>query len=1075
MQFGKRRKETIEGRLLSSKRNHTSTTDADLKTENKTKIIIDYILSQTENDNRPYLQVDILGTDILGLLDSGSSRSILGQKGWNIFRDLGLHIETKQTKCTVANGQTCPVLGVVHLPVKLLDKTCIIEFLVVPDLPHLLILGLDFWKIMGIVPDLRKGKWIFSKDTQNSFTDTVHLQDENFLTPNQQLQLKEVIEATSDNGTNELGCTNLVYHKIVTNSAPIKSRYYPVNPIIQSHMDKAIEDMLNKGIIEKSNSPWSSPVVLVKKKDNTYRFCVDYRKLNSVTEKDAYAIPYVTHTLDKLRNSRYLSSIDIKSAYWQVPMHPDSKKFTAFTVPNRGLYQFCRMPMGLHNSAATWQRLIDSIIGPTLEPYAFAYLDDIVICTDDFEKHVDILREVFKRLKQAGLTVNKEKCAFCRPSLKYLGYIVDGNGLHVDPEKVEAILNLPTPKNTKEVRRIVGMTSWYRRFVPNFSAIVTPITDLLKKNKKFCWSEECEEAFSKLKQQLVSAPVTHGPDYKLPFVLQTDASGYGIGAVLYQPISDKEVRVICYISRSLTRLERNYATTHRECLAVLWAIEKLRPYLEGITFTVVTDHHSLVWLQNLKDPTGRLARWSIRLQQYSFNIVHRKGKDLVIPDLLSRSVPMIDAITAEDTKPPDDRWYNKMMNRVREKSEQFPGWTIINNKLYKRIKANLTSLADQEDFWREVVPKEDRLNIIKQHHDHPTAGHAGIFKTHGRIQQRYYWPKMKTDISKYIQKCKICLQSKPEQKAPAGYMLPRSITDKPWKTVAMDLIGPLPTSKHGNRFILVVVDVFSKFPLIFPLRNSLAHNVVNKFIDHVIMFFGSPKTIECDNGVQFKSKQFTDMAKEYGITIKFNPNFHPNANPSERTNRVLKTMIASYCYENHKEWDVRLSSVACAIRNNKHESTNYTPYFLNFGREIILFGKEHEKKEVVKEALQTNNRENDDIDSTNEVYNKWHDKIVKLNEIFKIVKDRLRKAYEKQKTYYNLRKRPYEFEVGQLVWKRNYVLSDASKYFSAKLAPKYVGPLTIKKKISPWTYELVDDKGVHKGVWHAKDLKPQPE
>lgn len=1060
MQFGKRSSKAIEGRLLPFENKITPTATDLTHSESKTRIIIDYILSQTEKDNRPYLTIDILGTEILGLLDSSSCRSILGKKGWNIFKELGLHVENLNLKCTVANGQTCSVLGSVNLPVKLQNKVHTIDFLIVPDLPHFVILGLDFWKIMGIVPNLREGKWVFSSQMHDNCVDTIHLHDENFLTPEQRLLLQTTIQDVFANTDGNLGCTNLIYHKIVTNSPPIKSRYYPVNPIMQKHMDLAIDEMLSKGIIEKSNSPWSNPVVMVRKKDNTYRFCVDYRKVNAVTEKDAYAIPYVSHALDKLRDARYLSTLDVKSAYWQVPMDPESKKYTAFTVPNRGLYQFCRMPMGLHNSAATWQRLIDSIIGPSLEPYAFAYLDDIVICTSSFEKHMEILKEIFKRLKEAGLTVNKEKCTFCKAQLKYLGYIVDANGLHVDPEKVETILQLPVPKYTKEVRRVIEMTSWYWRFVPNFSAIITPMTDLLKKNKKFQWTEECTEAFNKLKQQLISAPVMHSPDYNLPFVLQTDASGYGIGAVLYQPVNDEELRVICYISRSLTRTERNYATTHRECLAVLWAIEKLRPYLEGITFTVVTDHYSLVWLQNLKDPTGCLAMWSIRLQQYSFKIVHRKGKELIISDLLSRSVPIVDTVTMDNNETSKDHWYNKMLTEVQSKPKKYHKWTIIDGNLYKQVRTKLTPFTEQEDCWKEVIPKERRAEIIKQHHDHPTAGHPGIFKTTNRINQHYYWPKMKSDITQYIKRCRICLQSKPEQKAPAGFMLPRSIADRPWKTIALDLIGPLPTSKHGNKYILVIVDVFSKFPLIFPL-----------------MFFGAPEIIECDNGVQFKGKQFTDMAKEYGITISYNPNFHPRANPTERTNRVLKTMLSAYCHENHREWEQRmeLSQIACAVRNNKHETTNYTPYFLNFDKEIILFGRDHKEKEKIKITINNNKDQHSDIDNSVSMYNSWADKLINLKEVFKDVKKRLWNAFNKQKTYYNLRKRPYEFDVGQMVWKKNYVLSDATKHFSAKLAPKYTGPFSIKKKLSPWTYELIDGKGIHKGVWHAKYLKPHPD
>lgn len=236
---------------------------------------------------------------------------------------------------------------------------------------------------------------------------------------------------------------------------------------MQRQIDLELENMLKDDIIEPSHSGWASPILLVKKKDGTYRFCVDFRKLNAVTTPDSYPLPYISNVLDKLRNAHYLSSLDIKSVYWQVPVAENSRRYTAFTVPNRGLFHFKRMPFGLRNSPTTWQRLIDSVLGFDLEPYVFVYLD-VIIVTPTFEKHLSVLDEVFRSLYQANLTVSWGKCSFCRPELRYLGYVVDANGLHVDPEKVKAMLELPSPQSVTEVRRIMGIFSWYRRFLPNF-------------------------------------------------------------------------------------------------------------------------------------------------------------------------------------------------------------------------------------------------------------------------------------------------------------------------------------------------------------------------------------------------------------------------------------------------------------------------------------------------------------------------------------------------------------------------------------------------------------------------------
>lgn len=354
----------------------------------------------------------------------------------------------------------------------------------------------------------------------------------------------------------KLGCTNLVELEIRTKSSPIKQRYYPISPALQKEVNVELETMLRDGIVEPSNSPWSSPIVMIKKKTGGWRFCVDYRALNRETVKDSYPLPYVSATLDKLRDARYLSTLDIKSAYWQIPIAESSRPLTAFTVPFRELFQFKRMPFGLTNAPAVWQRLIDRVVGVDLEKYVFVYLDDVIICTPTFEQHLQVLREVLSRIIRAGLTLNREK-QFCKPEIRYLGYVVKASGLMVDPDKVEAIIRIPAPKNVAEVRRIVGMASWYRRFVPGFSTVIAPLARLTRKNVHFQWGEDCQAAFETIKQHLVEAPVLSCPDFSRPFTVQCDASDYGLGAVLSQSQDGKE-HVICYLSRSLNKNERKY-------------------------------------------------------------------------------------------------------------------------------------------------------------------------------------------------------------------------------------------------------------------------------------------------------------------------------------------------------------------------------------------------------------------------------------------------------------------------------------------------------------------------------------
>ncbi|KMQ84703.1 reverse ribonuclease integrase [Lasius niger] len=287
------------------------------------------------------------------------------------------------------------------------------------------------------------------------------------------------------------GLMDRTQHRIrLRDPTPIKQRYRPRNPAMQAVIDKEVEEMEAAGVIEQSRSAWSSPVVVVKKKDGKYRFCIDFRKVNDVTEKDAYPLPQVTATLDKLRGARYLSTLDLKNGYWQVPLTPDSRPITAFTIPGRGLFQFRVMPFGLHSAPATFQRLLDAVIGPALEPHVFVYLDDIIVISSTFDEHLKLLAEVFRRLRDARLRLNPAKCRFCVDQLRYLGHVVDRHGIRTDPEKVSAVVNWPEPRSVKQVRQFLGMASWYRRFIANFSTLAAPLTRLTKKIARWTWGTE---------------------------------------------------------------------------------------------------------------------------------------------------------------------------------------------------------------------------------------------------------------------------------------------------------------------------------------------------------------------------------------------------------------------------------------------------------------------------------------------------------------------------------------------------------------------------------------------------------
>ena len=427
-----------------------------------------------------------------------------------------------------------------------------------------------------------------------------------------------------------------LHHAIHTgNAPPIRQPVRRIPPFRRQEVQKLLGEMLAKDVIQRSTSPWASPIVLVKKKDGTTRFCVDYRKLNEVTRKDAYPLPRIDATLDTLVGSRWFSTLDLLSGYWQVEVAERDQPKTAFCT-TEGLFEFKVMPFGLCNATATFQRLMDLVLAGLQWSHCLVYLDDVIVLVKTFTEHLENLRTVFARLREAGLKLKPTKCAFLQPRVQYLGHIVSRDGVTPDPAKVEKVAKWPTPTTTKEVQRFLGFASYYRRFIPKFADVAKPLHRLTERGTPFRWTKEGKWAFEELRRRLTTSPMLAYPDFERPFILDTDASDVGIGAVLSQIDDQGAERVIAYGSRVLSKPERRCCVTRRELLAVVIFTKHFRPYLAGRHFLLRTDHASLAWLRNFKEPEGQLARWLERLAEFDYKITHRQGKKHVNADALSR-------------------------------------------------------------------------------------------------------------------------------------------------------------------------------------------------------------------------------------------------------------------------------------------------------------------------------------------------------------------------------------------------------------------------------------------------------
>lgn len=831
-----------------------------------------------------------------------------------------------------------------------------------------------------------------------------------------------------------------IKHRIYTGDhPPIKQRPYRVSPTERRIIQTEVEKMIDMGVVKPSESPWSSPVVLVKKKDGTWRFCVDYRRLNKITKKDVYPLPRIDDALDALQGSTFFSTIDLQSGYWQVEVDEKDQEKTAFVTPD-GLYEFKVLPFGLCNAPATFERMMDNLLRALKWTMCLCYMDDIFIFSATFEEHIERIWSVLQCIQNGGLRLNTSKCRFGSQQVKILGHLVDREGIHPDPEKLSAIQKFPKPQSVTDVRSFLGLSSYYRRFIKNFAEISRPLNDLLKKNVGFMWTTDQQRSFEILKRALTTEPVLGHFNKECPIEIHTDASGIGIGAVLVQRQGEEE-KVIAYASRTLQKAERNYSTTERECLAIIWAIGKFRPYIFGQPFTIVTDHHSLCWLANLKDPSGRLARWALRLQEYDVSIVFKNGKKHKDADCLSRypipedgeisvEIPSLMSLINIQEEQKRDPNIVKIIDKLNQPHGQTQkGFQIKEGSLYKK---NFDPLGKT---WLPVIPRQLRFSILRELHDVPTAGHLGFARTYDRIRKRFYWPGMYRDIRRYVAKCRDCQRRKCPSQRPPGLLMPLPPTYEPFQRVGIDLLGRFPVSTSGQRWIIVCTDYLTKFAITKALPTGEASEVAKFLIEDVILKHGAPRQIITDRGRCFQSKLVHELTKSWGVSQRMTSAYHPQTNGlTERLNKTLSNMLAMYVEVEQRDWDAILPMVTFAYNTAKQESTGFSPFLLVHGREA----------ETTLDTLFPCEP------------NDFGDEYVQLiatqaEEVRQLARIHILKSQETDKRRYDEKHRPVCYSIDDLVW----VFTPIRKVgLSEKLLKRYFGPYRVIRKLSDVTYEV---------------------
>ncbi|KAI4902621.1 hypothetical protein NFI96_007544 [Prochilodus magdalenae] len=846
--------------------------------------------------------------------------------------------------------------------------------------------------------------------------------------------------------------------------------------------------MLEEDIIEPASGPWAAPVVIVPKASGEPRFCVDYRGLNHVTVKDRYPLPRVDESLDFLARGKFISTIDLARGYWQVGVEGSSRPKTAF-ASHCGLFQFKVLPFDLCNSPATFQRLMNTVLAGLVYKCCAVYLDDVVIASPTFNQHLLDLREVFTRLESAGLSLKLGKCQFCLDELKFLGYRVTPKGILPDLDKVKAVTSFPVPTNARQVRQFLGLTSYYRRFINGYAQQAEPLFALTRQDSLFLWDESCQQAMDFLKERLTSAPILCFPDFERTFNLHTDACDVGLGAALTQRDKAGQEVVVAYASRTLHKSEKPYSTTEKECLGVIWALEHFRPYIEGLPVTVYTDHSSLKWLMSRPNPTGRLARWCLRLQDFDIRIIHKPGAQNQVPDALSRNPvqsdqgptdllpehaviagldlraqPVVELTNKEHLQrlQHDDPALAAILQKLESSqcTELEGDWetkfVIHEGLLYYKDSSVSCSLHPLKEL-KLYAPESIRGSLLKYFHDHPTAGHLGITKTVARLRLRFFWPKMRKDVKTYVLSCPVCQLTKPSQKKPAGLLVPVH-TSAPWEVAGVDFVGPLPHTAAGNTYILVFVDYFSKWVEVSAVREATAKVAANKFQSEVFARHGAPKYLILDRGNPFISELFNRVVRILGSEHRLTTAYHPQTNATERVNRTLKTAIRAYIEGKHNSWDKYIPQICFALRTAPHESTGFSPAKMLYGRELAT---------PVDLLIQPSTDGMDDpFLSPSQSLER------SLEETYDHARAALKSSHKRQKHYYDLKRRPVTYQLGDPVRLKTHPRSDAVANLTAKLACVYAGPYRVVQKLSEVNYRLANMDGTDVGVVHVVNLQP---
>ena len=841
---------------------------------------------------------------------------------------------------------------------------------------------------------------------------------------------------------------------------------------------KQLDAYLSKNWIRQSTSNFAAPVLFQRKADGSLRMCVDYRGLNKYTKRVEFPLPNVDTLLDQLAGSFVYTALDLAQGYHQVRIKDEDIYKTAFKT-QYGLFEFLVMPFGLTSAPSTFQRLMNHVLKPEENTFVLVYLDDILIFSQTLEEHICHLDKVLSMLSEHHLVLRLSKCHIGKSQLEYLGHTLSSKGLAPSIKKVKAVNDWPIPRNVTQVQQFLGFCNFYRRYIPHYSNIAYPLYELTKKNVVFKWTQVEHTAFKKMKQAMTTAPVLRRPrcGKDADFVISTDASKYGVGAVLLQKDDEGKLQPCAYFAKSLSSPQRTYSTYDQELLGIVAAMSEWRVYIEGCrSVTVITDHATLKHLPDTNDAEKiakvprRYIPWINVISPYLainpntnepiLKILYRKGKENEA-DALSRRPDLVELLSDYDLcsfeKDLEDLQIHlssmshlvfdeTTLNRIRDAA-------LLDLALNGAMLPPGVTLSQDDGLYyfgdRIYIPNDPSLinDLLYEFHD--TNGHPSHLRTLTNVSQVFYFPRMSKIVRRYCKKCSTCERSKVRTTPLSGMNYPLPIPNRPWEYISMDFITNLPEI-NGYDAIVTFVDCFTKQAHFIPCTMKMnAQQLAKVYMREVYRLHGLSRSIICDRDPRFTSAFWKSLFTQLQTKLNISSAYHPQTDgQTERTHRTIEQILRSFVQKQHSGWFDYLSLAEFSYNNSRHASTLFTPFEALYGFTPIT------PPTLILPH---------DVTSTN-----WIDKI---NDIHMFIIEQLKTSKLLQSHYANRNRIDKQLSVGDKVMldTTNLYIRNQPAY---KFKQRYVGPYSVVKIISPTSYELQlpGTINVHP-VFHISKLK----